>query len=330
MQRFSSSDTSTATQSSTESTTRPAPTPRTFVTGTTDPNSVSTDGSNLSLTSGSLINGKSSDLVALVGSDLATKNSLTVGKTFTAYGKTVTVQGIFNVSNKFQNSGIILPLATLQSLTTQPDAISSVIAKVDSSNNVSSVVSSLKTSLGDKADIVSQAETAAASVSSLEGIASLALAGVIGATIAGAAIVLLAMIMIVRERRREIGVIKAIGGTNRKVIGQFVTEALTLTVVGAIVGLALGVAVSGPMTNSLVSSSTTSTSQTARVAGGPAGFMRQGFGQIGTNITQVTSSVTPVIFVSAICITLLIAVVGSAVPAWFIARIRPSEVLRSE
>ena len=330
MQRFNSSDASTTDSNSSDSTTRPAPTPSIFVTGTTDQNSISTDGSNLSLASGSAIDGKSSSLVAIVGSDLATKNSLTVGKTFTAYGKTVTVQGIYNVSNKFQNSGIILPLATLQSLTSQPDAISSVIAKVDSSSNVSSVVSSLKTSLGDKADIVSQAETAAASVSSLEGIASLALAGVIGATIAGAAIVLLAMIMIVRERRREIGVIKAIGGTNRKVIEQFVTEALTLTIVGAVVGLALGVVVSGPMTDSLVSSSTSSSSQTTRGAGGPAGFMRQGFGQIGTNITQVTSSLSPQIFISAIGITLLIAIIGSAVPAWFIARVRPSEVLRSE
>jgi len=341
MQRFdSNSSSSTATSTSTASSdtsstaataeTRPAPTPRTSVTGTTDPNSVSTDGSNLKLTSGLTIDGNSSSLVALVGNDLATKNSLTVGGTFTAYGKTITVSGIFKTGNKFQDSGIIMPLATVQSLTSQSGSVSSVIAKVDSSSNVSSTVTSLKSTLGDKADIVSQAETAAASVSSLEGIASLALAGVIGATIAGAAIVLLAMIMIVRERRREIGVIKAIGGTNRKVIGQFVTEALTLTIVGAIVGLALGVVVSGPMTNSLVSSSTSSTSQTTRGAGGPAGFMRQGFGQIGTNITQVTSSVTPVIFASAIGITLLIAIIGSAVPAWFIARVRPSEVLRSE
>ena len=69
---------------------------------------------------------------------------------------------------------------------------------------------------------------------------------------AGAIIILLAMIMIVRERRREIGVIKAIGGTNRSVMTQFTSEALTLTVMGGIVGLAIGIAVSGPMTSSLV------------------------------------------------------------------------------
>ena len=333
-QRFESSNsiTTSETTSSTIAETRPAPTPRTTVTGTTNPNSISTNGSDLKLTSGSTIDGNSSDLIALVGSDLATKNNLVVGSTFTAYAQTITVKGIFKTDNKFQDSGIIMPLATVQTLTSQSGSVSSVIAKVDSSENVSSTVTLLKSSLGDKADIVSEAEQAATSVSSLESIASLALAGVIGATIAGAVIVLLAMIMVVRERRREIGVIKAIGGTNRKVIGQFVTEALTLTIIGSIVGLALGVAVSGPMTNSLVSSSASSatTSNSGRPDGGPVGMMRGGFNQINKNLTSVTSSLTPTIFASAIGITLLIAIVGAAVPAWFISKISPAEVLRTE
>lgn len=340
-QRFESSSSSTDSSTSTDEETttattetmRPAPTPRTTVTGTTDPNSISTDGSDLKITSGAIIDGSSSDLIALVGTDLADKNSLTVGSTFTAYEKTITVKGIFETGNTFQDSGIIMPLKTVQTLTDQTDSISSVVAKVDSSSNVKSTVASLKTTLGSKADIVSAAEQAETSVSSLESISSLALAGVVGATIAGAVIVLLAMIMIVRERRREIGVIKAIGGTNSKVITQFVTEALTLTVIGSVIGLSLGVLVSGPMTTSLVKNSTESTTSqtmTGNFKGGPGGMMRQSFSQINTNLAQITSSLTPETFASAIGITLLIAVIGSAVPAWFIARIRPAEVLRSE
>lgn len=336
-QRFSSESSSTSTAATTSDssaaemtqTTRPFPTPRTTVTGTTNPDSISTDGSALKLTSGKTINGNSSDLVALVGSDLATKNSLTVGSTFTAYGSTITVSGIFNTGNKFQDGGIVMPLSTVQKLTDQAGAVTSVTATVDSSDNVNTVVASLKTSLGTAADITSQAEQAAASVSSLQSISGLALAGVIGATIAGAVIVLLAMVMIVRERRREIGVIKAIGGSNKKVIGQFVVEALTLTVIGSIIGLALGVLVSGPMTDSLVSSQT-SNSTSSQMDRGGFGAIRKGFGQIGTNFTKVTSSITPTVFVSAIGITLLIAIIGSAVPAWFIARVRPAEVLRTE
>ena len=334
----SSSSSSSDTATTDDSTTRPAMTPRTTVTGTTDQNSVSTDGSNLSITSGESIDGASSDLVALIGTDLATKNNLKVGDTFTAYTKTITVKGIFKTSNKFQDSGIIMPLATVQTLTDQSGAVSSVVAKVDSSDNVDATVTALKTALGDKADITSEAEQAATSVSSLSSISSLALAGVIGASIAGAVIVLLSMIMVVRERRHEIGVIKAIGSSNAKVIIQFVSEALTLTIIGSIIGLAFGILVSGPITNSLVSSSSssssssTSTTSTSKsgMGGGPSKMMKGGMNQISKSFTQVTSTLTPQVFVAAVGITFLIAIIGSAVPAWFIAKIRPAEVLRSE
>lgn len=305
-----------------------APTPRTTVTGASNPTAVVASDK---LTNGSMIDGKSSNLEAIIGKNLASKNNLSVGSTFTAYGKTITVKGIFSSGNTFQDSGVIMPLATVQTLTNQPSAISSVTATVDSSDNVTSAVAALKSSLGDKADIVSQQEQAANSLKPLESIASLALTGVIGAAIAGAVIILLAMIMIVRERRREIGVIKAIGGTNGKVIVQFMTEALTLTVIGGIIGLGLGVAVSGPLTQSLVSNS--ETTPTIRAGSGPqmiGGGFHAAATQLKTNLTSITSTVTPQIFFSSIGIMLLIAVVGSAVPAWAIARIRPAEVLRSE
>ncbi|MFZ1302207.1 MAG: FtsX-like permease family protein, partial [Candidatus Microsaccharimonas sp.] len=273
--RFESSESSniTAPEGTTEDTsTRPAMTPRITVTGTNDVNSVTSDGGELNITSGTTIDADGEGLEALVGSSLATKNSLEVGDTFTAYGSTVTVKGIYTTDNAFQDSGIIMPLTTLQTLTDQADVVNTVIATVNSSDNVASTVESLKTALGDDADITSEVERAQSSVESLESISSLALAGVIGAAIAGAAIVLLAMIMVVRERRREIGVMKAVGGTDGKVVGQFTIEGLTLTLIGTVIGIVLGVLVSGPMTTSLVSSqSSTNSTQTAQTGNRPTG-----------------------------------------------------------
>jgi len=314
---------------------RKAPTPRTSVTGTSNPTSIITSDK---ITSGTTIDGNSSDNIALVGTTLAAKNNLSVGSTFTAYGATVTVKGIFSSGNTFQDNGIVMPLATVQTLTQQPGAVSNVTATVDSSENVASVVSALKSSLGDKADITSQQEEAQNSLAPLENIASLALTGVIGAAIAGAIIILLSMIMIVRERRREIGVIKAIGGTNTKVIVQFMTEALTLTIIGGIIGLGIGIAASGPMTQSLVDSNTsTPTIGTMRQASGGtngargfAGNFRQVSSQLATNFKTINSTLTPQIFASSVGVILLIAIVGSAIPAWSIARVRPGEVLRTE
>jgi putative ABC transport system permease protein len=339
---------STSTGNSSDSSTQTGmamPTLGITVTGTTDINSISTDGNDLTLTSGEAFDASSEENVALVGTALAEKNSLKVGDTFTAYGATFTVKGIYETGSRFQDSGLVLPLKTLQTVTDQADIVSSVVATVDKSDNVAATVTSLKSSLSDDADITSEVERAEESVSSLEGIASLALAGVIAAAIAGAAIVLLAMVMVVRERRREIGVMKAIGGTDGKVVGQFITEGLTLTVFGAVIGMVLGILVSGPMTTSLVSSQTNTNTATNRQMsrgeqsgttstnapqGGPGGFIGGGFQQLQNNATQVTASLTLDIIALALGVTLFISLIGTAIPAWFTARVRPAEVLRTE
>lgn len=319
------------------------PTPRITVTGTTTPASSIGDGA---ITSGTTIDGSTSDLVALLGASLAAKNNLSVGSTFTAYGgKVITVQGIYTTDNTFENSGLIMPLASVQTLTDQAGGVSNVIAIVDSSDNVTSTVAVLKDTLGDAADITSQQQQAADSVAPLQSIARLALTGVIGASIAAAVIVLLAMTMVVRERRREIGVIKAIGGTSRGVIIQFATEALALTIAGGVVGLGLGIAVSGPITQSLVSSQTSATSSTgvpssgrSLIPGGredgdggtPGNFGQRINTKLEKNLKNVTSTLTPQTFAIGIGIMLVIAIIGSAIPAWVISRVRPAEVLRTE
>ena len=343
-QRFNDSDSSSTesmpappsdiSSDSSSTMTRQAPTPRTTVTGTTNPNSIATDGGDLSISSGSTIDGNSSEYIALIGTTLAEKNDLKEGSTFTVYGQTFTVKGIFTTDNAFQDSGIVVPIKTLQTLTEQEGAVTTATISVDSSDNVAAVVSSLKSSLGDKADITSDQERAETSVSSLASISNLTTTGVIGATIASAVIVLLMMTMIVRKQRREIGVIKAIGGTNIKVITQFMTEALTLTIIGGIIGIALGVVVSGSITQGLVNSQSNSTSNTQQRGpggmGGPGGFRQQFSNTAAQGLETITGSVTPATIASGIGLTLLIAIIGSAIPAWLIARIRPAEVLRTE
>jgi len=70
-------------------------------------------------------------------------------------------------------------------------------------------------------------------------------AGVIGLiTLLGAAIGLMnIMLVAVSERTREVGLIKALGGTRSNVKNQFLFESMIISIMGALVGIFLGIAV---------------------------------------------------------------------------------------
>lgn len=314
------------------------------VTGTTAPGSTQVSAVNsFKLTAGTNIDGASTAYVALVGKDLAAKNNLSVGSTFTAYGQTITVQGIYDTGNTFTNGGVIMPLGALQNLSSQPGVVTSALVSVDSVDNMNSTVAALQKSLGTSADVVSDQTASADTLSSLDNVKTIATYSLVGALVAGAVIIFLSMLMIVRERRREIGVLKAIGSSNAKISWQFVTEALTLTSMAAVVGIVAGVILSNPVLDALVSSSSNTATNTFRGPGGGGppggggggpiaigGGLSRGVTQFGNVLSNVHATVGFSILLYGLLAAVFIAVVGTAIPSWLIAKVRPAEVMRTE
>ncbi len=299
------------------------------ITGVNDLSSTTALGvSEFKITSGTEFDATSSERVALIGKGLAEKNDLQVGSHFKAYGKKIKVVGIYDAGNTFSNGGIFMPLATLQKLSDQKNQLTQVVVEVDSIDSLDTVLTSVKDQLGDDADIVSQKETAESTIKPLENIKTISMYSLFGALIAGSIIIFLTMIMIVRERRREIGVLKAIGASNINITIQFVVESLVLTLCGAVAGIIAGVFASNPVLKLLVSNSTSST-----VTGGgmrPGAMMQAGLGFMGNTVRDVAAIVNFDIIIYGLLAAIIIAVLGSAIPAFFIAKIRPAEVMRSE
>lgn len=300
------------------------------ITGVSSTASASIFGSNsLTWKNGQAFDAEKDANNAAIGSGLATKNNLTVGSTFTAYGATLTVVGIYDAGNTFANNSVYVPLATLQRLSAQPGAVTAATASIDSSDNLAAATAALKTVFGDKADISNSQDAADATVKPLESVSRIALFSLIGALVAGAVIILLTMVMIVRERRREIGVMKAIGASNFTIMRQFVAEAITLTALGLVVGTGLGIAASTPITEALVTNSSASATQNTRPGGFGPGVRR--FGTASQQaIRNIEASVGWQTLLLSLGAALVIAIVGSAVPSLLISNIKPAEAMRSE
>lgn len=287
-------------------------------------------GSTLTWSSGQAFDASKDANVAVIGTTLATKNSLTVGSTFTMYGTAITVVGIYDAGSTFANAEVFLPLTTLQRLSSQTSAVTSAVATVNSSDNLATATTAIKTIFGDKADITNSQTLADSTVKPLESVSSIALFSLIGAIVAGAVIILLTMVMIVRERRREIGVMKAIGSSNLGIVRQFIAEAVMLTAMALVVGLGIGVLAATPLTDALVtnSSSTTTTATTTRGFGGP------GLRALGAASTQTVKNIQASVGMETLLLGLgaafAIAVIGSAIPAFLISKVKPAEAMRNE
>jgi putative ABC transport system permease protein len=322
------------------------------VIGTNSPGNALVGGANgggtEKLTAGASFSPTSKADVALVGKTLATKNKLSVGSTFTAYGKTITVVGIYNAGSSFTNSDVLMPLSTLQTLAAAPGQVTDATVVVNSINSVSSVTKAIEKKLGTKADVTSTQATVEAQLAPLNSVKTISTYTLFGAIIGAAIILLLSMLMIVRERRREVGVLKALGAPNRSIISQFIAESTTFTFLGAVVGFVVGIALSSPITSALVSA--TGNAAPANLGGfrrgGAGGFTGAGsgftppsgiksnprlhFGGFSNTLTTLHTSVGWSTLVFALVFALVIAAIGSSVATATIVRIRPAEVLRSE
>ncbi len=286
--------------------------------------------------------------VAILGTDLASANKLVVGSTFTAWKTKVTVIGIYSAGSSFANNNVIMPLATVQRLSNQTGQLTEATLTVDTLSHVAATTTLVSQKLGSAADVTSTAQATEGTLSPLNSVETISTYTLGGAVVGAGIILLLSMLMIVRERRREIGVLKAIGASTGSIIRQFIAESTTFTVLGSAIGAGVGILISSPIASALVSASGGSSPGGGfirRHGGFPGGFAGGGngftppvgmptgsfrFGGFGRTLTQLHTSVGWGTLSAAFAIAILVAVFGASVAVASVVRVRPAEVLRSE
>jgi putative ABC transport system permease protein len=265
--------------------------------------------------------------VALMSQTIAQANNLSVGGTFTLQGTSLKLVGLYTTDTRFADNSILLPVKTAERLFGL-NGVTSVTAYAGSLNDVESIASKLRSELGSAVSVVTQQDIINNTTSALDGTENSIRGTLIASIVVAALVIIFAVFLIVRERNQEIGILKAIGASNLRVVGQFAAEILTFSIIAAVVAAVLLLAFGQPLASlfSIVSSGGGGRGG----FGGSGGFVRfaGGFGGGGRSGNPLDSPLTPESLLILLGLGIVLAVLASVIPAWYVARLKPARVLR--
>lgn len=302
-------------------------------------NGISTGATHFTLAGGStpsLVSGRTfqasdaTSYVAMMSQTPAQNNNLTVGSTFTLKGKTFTIIGLYTTDQQFADNSLVLPLATMQSVFSV-NGVDSITVYAQSYEQVNALSARLSSTLGKAYDVVSQASTYANTINALNTAQNSIKLALIVAIVTATLVIIFAVFITVHERTIEIGTLKAIGASHWQIIRQFWGEVLALSTVAALIAVGLLVTLGPVIANAFNGSIPTSAATTsAPPGGGPFGGGRFLFASQTTNLNVHLSSatLTPQTLLIIVGLGMGLAVLTSVIPAWYVARIKPAEVLR--
>ncbi len=203
------------------------------------------------------VEANSLDRVVVIGSEVADQlfnGTDPIGKDIRIQKESFKVIGIFEERGvvAFQNRDdqVFVPVEVAQKLLLGIDYVSLIRVKVDSSENVDRALYDVKETLRVNHNIrdpkdddftVESLDNAVDMLTSITNVLKFFLASIAAvALVIGGIGIMNIMFISVTERTREIGLRKAIGAKKRRILEQFLFEAVIVTLVGGVSGILVG------------------------------------------------------------------------------------------
>jgi putative ABC transport system permease protein len=199
--------------------------------------------------------------VALLGTTVATAlvggdGTAVVGQTVQFNGVAFQVVGLLGAKGSSgpqdQDDRVVAPLTAVQDTLTGYGNVTSISVKASSADTVNAAQAEVTTILDDRHHVTAadpdfsifNPSSILAAVTSTTSTFTLLLGAVAAISlIVGGIGVMNIMLVTVTERTREIGIRKAVGAQRADIVGQFLLEAVLLSMCGGLIGVAIGVAV---------------------------------------------------------------------------------------
>jgi len=233
---------------------------------------------------------------ALIGYKYAEENSLEVGDSIELKKNSFEIVGIIEEINSDIDNSIIIPVDTMMNIYNM-DNYKSLFIVPEDVTKIDVVAEDLKSSFDDfefttSTDIINQMASIVDTIRFFTiGISSIA-------AVVGGLGVMNTMIMSVLERRREIGIMKAIGATNKYILTQILIESVMISLIGGLIGILIG----GLGSYSLR-------------------FVSAGLARAEVTINLVVGS---------LLFAISLGLIGGLYPAWKAAKLDPIEAIRYE
>jgi putative ABC transport system permease protein len=312
------------------------------------------------ITDGEMFTKDNTDYVVVISSDLAEENDLEVGDTISFYVDEeetyeFKIIGIYT-STSSSESNFMGMNAMNQSnqIYTNMTALEEFIENTDSSDSLSvsyylnraSDLDGFESELREKGlsdyyTVQTNLDSITESLTPIKNLSSFSLTFLILILIVGTIILAVIHMMNIRERKYEIGVLRAIGMSKGKVTAQLISEILMVSFIALVVGFGVGVVVSQPVTNLVLKNEIENyeTSQTKIEENfGGSGFERPGFdskSDIKNKTNDIEYMDTLEISVDFITILelfgvgLLITVLSGLVTVTYVNKYNPNKILQN-
>lgn len=298
--------------------------------------------------------------VTVINETLAEENDLSVGDSITIESATdedttvkLKIVGIYKTTSsgddQAQNFSFLNPYNKLYTPYTTTAAlkgddykntIDSAVYYMDDAKNMDNFVKAAKkTSIDfDTYTLNTNDQLYQQMVGPIENVASFSKNVVYLVSAAGAVILGLIVMMSIRERKYEMGVLMAIGEKRWKLIGQFLAEILIVAVIAIGLASVTGNLVANQLGNQLLSqqvSSSTDSTQNASAQSGqmPGGGMGGMFGHSSAN-TNVIDSLNVAVSMNDMLVLggigNLIAIIATLLPSISVLRLHPKTILTKQ
>ncbi len=177
----------------------------------------------------------------ILGKTAAKNLNKSVNDTISMDGVVWKVTGIYETNDSTLNEGAYTSLSTVQKLMNDQNHITGLYVKVNEGTDVENVTKTIDDKYGDDIKAVSSIEDMESQKSIIDMINGAKWGVSLLAILVGGIGIINTMIMSVFERTKEIGILKSVGWSNRRIMGMIVGESIVITVIAGIIGSITGI-----------------------------------------------------------------------------------------